>query len=74
MHHPKNPAELNRIAAALLAQDFDSCPLIELHHTTSVKVTLKDNLSWSLDGEEAVGGTSIDISCLPQAITMKVNE
>ena len=74
VHHPKNPAELNRIAAALLAQDFDSCPLIELHHTTSVKVTLKDNLSWSLDGEEAVGGTSIDISCLPQAITMKVNE
>ena len=73
VHHPKNPIELNRIATALWAQDFDNCPMIELLHTTSVKVTLDESLSWSLDGEEAVGGTTIEISCLPGAVTMKVN-
>lgn len=74
VHHPKNASDLNKIATALLSQDFDNCPLIELLHTTSVKVTLEENLSWSLDGEEAIGGTTIEVSCLPGAITMKVNE
>ena len=74
VHHPKNAADLNKIATALLSQDFDSCPLIELHHTTSVKVTLAENLSWSLDGEEAVGGTDIEISCIPSAVRIRVGE
>ena len=74
VHHPKTAADLNRIATALLSQDFDSCPLIELHHTTSVKVTLAESLSWSLDGEEAVGGTEIEISCLPSAVQIRVGE
>lgn len=74
VHHPRTPADLNKIATALLSQDFDNCPLIELHHTKSVKVTLEENLSWSLDGEEAVAGTEIEISCVPSAVTIKVNE
>lgn len=74
VHHPKTASDLNKIATALLSQDFDNCPLIEFHHAKSVKVTLEENLSWSLDGEEAVGGTSIEISCLPNAVTIRVNE
>ena len=74
VHHPHTAADLNKIATALLSQDFDNCPLIELHHTTSVKVTLEENLSWSLDGEEAVGGTNIEISCLPGVVTIRVPE
>ena len=74
VHHPKSAADLNKIATALLSQDFDHCPLIELHHTTSVKVTLEGNLSWSLDGEEAVGGTDIEISCIPSAVHIRVGE
>ena len=74
VHHPHTAADLNKIATALLSQDFDNCPLIELHHTTSVKVTLEENLSWSLDGEEAIGGTNIEISCLPGAVTIRVPE
>lgn len=74
VHPPKTPADLSRIGAALLAQDFDSCPLIELYHLTSVRIRLKDNISWSLDGEEAVGGTDIEIRCLPHALSLKVNE
>ena len=72
VHHPKNPVDLNRIATALLSQDFDNCPLIELRHASSVRVTLKQNISWSLDGEEAIGGTTIDISCLPSAVSIKL--
>ncbi len=74
VHMPKNPADLQRIATALLAQDFESCPLIELHHVESVKVLLEENLSWSLDGEEAVGGKRIEIKCLPSAIRIKTND
>lgn len=74
VHHPRTPADLNKIATALLSQDFDNCPLIELHHTRSVKVLMEENLSWSLDGEEAIAGTQIDISCLPGAVTIRVNE
>jgi YegS/Rv2252/BmrU family lipid kinase len=74
VHMPKTPADLQRIAAALLAQDFDGCPLIELHHAESVKVLLEENLSWSLDGEEAVGGKRIEIKCLPGAILIKTND
>lgn len=74
VHHPRTPADLNKIATALLSQDFDNCPLIELHHAKSVKVTMEENLSWSLDGEEAVAGTQIDISCIPGAVTLRVNE
>ena len=71
VHMPKNPADLQRIATSLLAQDFESCPLIELHHVESVKVLLEENLSWSLDGEEAVGGKRIEISCIRHAINFK---
>ena len=74
VYHPKNAADLNKIATALWAQDFDHCPMVKLLHTESVKVTLEENLSWSLDGEEAVGGTTIEVSCLPSALTMKLNE
>ena len=74
IHHPKTALDLNRIATALLTQDFDSCPLADLYHTERVRITLEEPLSWSLDGEEATGGTVIEVSCLPGAVTLRVNE
>ena len=71
VHMPKSPADLQQIASALLAQNFDDCPLVELHHTVGVKVLLEENLSWSLDGEEAVGGKRVEIRCLPSAIRIR---
>lgn len=68
---PKTPLDLQRIAAALMAQDFEGCPLIELHHIRSVRVLLDDNLSWSLDGEEALGGKRIEIKCLGGGVRLK---
>jgi YegS/Rv2252/BmrU family lipid kinase len=73
IHTPKSPADLQKIAAALLARDFDGCPLIELHHIESVKVLLDENLSWSLDGEEALGGKRIEIRCYGGAVKLKTN-
>lgn len=74
IHHPKNALDLNRIATVLWTQDFDSCPLVDLYHTSHVKITLDEPLSWSLDGEEANGGNVIEVRCLPGAVTLKVNE
>ena len=74
IHHPKTALDLNRIATALWTQDFDSCPLVDLYHTQQVRITLDEPLSWSLDGEEAVGGTCVDVYCLPGAVTIRVNE
>ena len=74
IHHPKTALDLNRIATALLTQDFDSCPLADLYHAARVRITLGEPLSWSLDGEEALGGTVIDVECLAGAVTMRVGE
>jgi YegS/Rv2252/BmrU family lipid kinase len=71
IHTPKSPADLQKIAAALLVQDFDNCPLIDLYHIESVKVLLDENLSWSLDGEEAPGGKRIEIQCFGGAVKLK---
>lgn len=71
IHIPKTPADLQRIAAALLAQDFDGCPLIDLYHIESVRILLDENLSWSLDGEEALGGKRIEIHCIGGGVKLK---
>ena len=71
IHMPKTALDLQKIATALLAQDFEGCPLIELHHIKSVKILLDESLSWSLDGEEALGGRRIEIGCHGGAIRLK---
>ncbi len=71
VHNPRTLPELNKIVTAIMSGNFKSCPLIELHHVTSVNVHLDKPLSWSLDGEEAMGGTDIKISCLPAAVRFK---
>jgi hypothetical protein len=68
---PKTALDLQRIATALLAQDFSGCPLIELHHIKSVRILMDDCLSWSLDGEEALGGKRIEIGCHGGAVRLK---
>ena len=71
VHMPKNPLELQRVATALVAQDFSGCPFIELHHVSGVKILMDESLSWSLDGEEAIGGKRIEITCNERAIRLK---
>lgn len=71
IHMPKSPLDLQRIATALMAQNFAGCPLIELHHIQAVRVFLDDHLSWSLDGEEALGGKRVEIKCLGGGVNLK---
>ena len=73
VHMPKTPLDLQKIASALLAQDFEGCPLIELHHFKAVKILMDENLSWSLDGEEATCGRRIEILCHKRAIRLKTH-
>lgn len=72
IRHPRSAADLQRIANALLLQDFDSSPLVELLHTEGVTVTTDTPLSWSLDGEEAEGSREVCVRCLPSAIRLKL--
>ena len=71
IHMPKTALDLQKIATALLAQDFENCPLIELHHVKSVKILMDESLSWSLDGEEALGGRRIEVVCHRGAVRLK---
>ncbi len=71
VHKPHNVTDLNKIITAIMSGKFKNCPLIELRHITSVDVHLDKPLSWSLDGEEAMGGTDIRISCIPAAVKFK---
>lgn len=71
VHNPRTFTELSRLTAALLAADFEGCPLIEFYHTASVTIHLAHPLRWSLDGEEATGGRDIEIKCLPRAVKIK---
>lgn len=73
IHMPKSPLDLQRIATALLTQEFDDCPLIELHHIKAVRVLMDNNISWSLDGEEALGSRRIEIACLEHAVRIKTH-
>ncbi len=71
VHNPRNLNDLNKITGALMSGNLASCPLIEFHHTPAVTVTLDKPLRWSLDGEESLGGTKMDICCLPAAVHIK---
>lgn len=74
VHNPRTLVELNKIASALMSTNFGGCPMIEFHHTSSVTVRLDQPLSWSLDGEEAMGGTTVEIECLHGAIQFKTEK
>lgn len=68
---PKSPAELNKLAAALLSGNFEKNPLIGFYHTPSARFTMSEPLRWSLDGEEAQGGLEVEITCRAGAIRLK---
>lgn len=71
IRNPKNLTELGRIISSLLASDYAGNNLIDFYHTRKVRFILNEPLSWSLDGEEAFGGTRVDIVCHAGAICLK---
>ncbi len=73
VHHPRTVAELNKIITALMTSDLKNNPLIDFYHASSVRFTLEEPIAWALDGEEAIGGPVVDITCLPKAIRIKTD-
>lgn len=66
---PKNLLELNRVALSLMSGKFDE-EFITFLHTRKAAFTCEEPMAWSLDGEFAPGGKSVDIEVLPQAIRL----
>ena len=67
---PQSPVELNRIVSSLLACNYSDNPMIDFIHASHAKFTFTQPTVWSLDGEEAAGGTVTDIYCSAKAIRL----
>lgn len=63
----KNPADLNRFVSSLISGEFDP-RVIEFFHAAQIRVRAKESITWTLDGEEAAGGTEIEIRNLHNAL------
>lgn len=67
---PHSPIELNKIIASLLSTNYADNPMIDFLHATEAHFAFTEPTVWSLDGEEAAGGTEVSIRCLPSAIRL----
>lgn len=69
---PHSPIELNKIIASLLSMNYADTPMIDFLHASEARFAFAEPTVWSLDGEEAAGGTEVSIRCLPSAIRMSL--
>ncbi len=67
---PRTPSELNRIIGSLLASNYSDNPMIDFLHAKHARFTFPEPTVWSLDGEEAAGGSVVDIYCHPGAVSL----
>ena len=67
---PRTPSELNRIIGSLLASNYSDNPMIDFLHAKHARFTFPEPTVWSLDGEEAAGGSAVDIYCHPGAVSL----
>ena len=66
---PRKMSEISECIHALSTQKYD-CQMITFRTTAHVRVTADTELVWTLDGERAEGGTTIDIYNHKQAIRL----
>lgn len=71
---PKNPMELQGIAAALVKQKADPGAGVLAFHSKSVKVTCDRSLPWTLDGEYGGNPKVAEIENCRQAVTIVYGE
>ncbi|MBQ4090545.1 MAG: diacylglycerol kinase family lipid kinase [Clostridia bacterium] len=64
-----NISELNQVVLSLAKSDYKN-KMFDFIHASSFKITANTEIKWSLDGEEAPGGTEVSISNLHNAITI----
>lgn len=66
---PRNPIELNEILACL-ANMIDDTELIYSFKTNQVRITAKENVAWTLDGEFGGEHEEVLIQNLHQRVTI----
>lgn len=64
-----NISELNQVLLSLAKSDFNN-KMFDFIHASRFRITTNSEMNWSLDGEEAIGGSSITIENLHNAITI----
>ncbi len=67
---PKTIADLNSIVSAVTASNFENCRMIDYFKADSIKLTMPDNMSMTLDGECYKCGGDVKIKNLKQKITI----
>ncbi len=66
---PKNPLEIQNLAAALLAQKYDHEGII-YRHVSHLEIETEAELPWSLDGEYEPGAKRVVIDNLHRVLTL----
>lgn len=69
---PHNPLELSDCVLALTTQDYNT-PMLTLCSSARVEIESTEELAWSLDGEEAMGGKHTVIENLHSAVQIILN-
>ena len=69
VRNPKNPLEIQALAAALLAQNYNHEGIV-YRHVSHIEITTEDDVPWTLDGEYAPGESRVVIDNLPRAVTL----
>ena len=69
---PKTPLQVQNLINALISKKFDDSDCIEFFHSSSVKITTEQPISWTLDGEYGDRTTSVEIKNHRNALTIIV--
>ncbi len=69
VRNPRNPLEIQSLAAALLAQNYNHEGIV-YRHVSHIEITTEENIPWTLDGEYAPGAHHTVIDNLPCAVTL----
>ncbi len=70
VRRPMNPAEIGRVISSINSGDFDP-ELFDFFKASEVTFTMDEPIDWSLDGEHAVGDTSVTVKNLHNAIRIR---
>ena len=68
---PKDLLELHEFVRALQKQQYN-CSMMTFLSTESLKVTAKESMAWTLDGEQQDGISAMDIRCVQHAIRVYI--
>jgi YegS/Rv2252/BmrU family lipid kinase len=69
--NPQNLVQLQKIISDILTQNF-SGDLVQLHHTSKIKIECSEQIDWTLDGEHHLGTNLEEIENINQAINLIV--